>query len=1087
MIARTLAVLALSAVTVATAAAQGDASWIRYPAISPDGKTIAFTYKGDLYRVAASGGAATPLTQHPAEDFMPVWSHDGTSIAFASDRHGNFDIYVMPAAGGEARRLTFHSAAEFPYSFTPDDKSVVFGAARMDAAANRQYPIASMPELWSVPAAGGRPVQLLTTPADDAKYSRNGQFLIYTDNKGRENQWRKHHVSSVARDIWVFDVKSGAHRQVTTFAGEDRQPVLADGDKAFYYLSEESGTFNVHKMALEGGKPQQLTSFKGVPVRFLSIADNGTLGFGHDGQLYTMKPGAQPQRVAVTISADAKSNGEALLQVTGGAREMAVAPSGKEVAFTFRGDVFVTSVEGGVTKRITSTPATETGVRFSPDGKALVYASERDGKWGIYEARRTRATEPYFYASTVIREAALVVNEHQNYQPLFSPDGKELAFIEDRNTLRVLNLASKQVRTLLDDKSIFANTPSHHFVWSPDGKWMLFDLSVPGIAPGEVGLVSTDGKGSVVNLTQSGFNDGDAKWILGGKAMLWLSNRDGLKSVAQSGGAQQDAYAMFFTRDAWDRYRLTKEEYALVKESEDKVPKPKPDTSKAKPDTSKAKSDTAKARVDSAAKVEVVKIDLDGIDTRKARLTIHSSSLGDALVSKDGEILYYLARFEKGMNLWSTNLRTKETKQVLSLDANGGSMTWDNEQKNIFLLADGAIAKIDPATAKREAVKIGGEMLVDIDAEREAMFDHVWRKVRDTFYTRGYHGVDWAAMQPMYAKYLPHIGTQYEFAEMLAEMLGELNISHSGATFSPSSPTDDATASLGVFLDQGYTGAGAKIDEVIKDGPLDKAGMNVKPGTIIESIDGQPITPATDIAQLLNRRAGKPVLLALAIGATKSELVAKPVTPAEEGRLLYARWVRRNAAEVDRLSNGELGYVHIPGMNDGAYRTTVEDVMGKYATRRGVVIDTRFNGGGDLVADLAMFLSGKKFFEYTTDTRSSGYEPNFRWSKPSVALANEANYSDGHCFAYAYKDQKLGPLVGMPVPGTCTFAGWESLADGLRWGVPGVGVKDINTGKYLENSQTGPDIKVMNEYNVVNRGRDQQLEAAVAALLRIVR
>lgn len=1083
MMRRSLAVLAFLAACASTAVAQGDASgaasWMRYPALSPDGATIAFTYKGDLYRVPSAGGTAVQLTQHPAQDFMPVWSHDGTRIAFASDRHGNFDLYVMPATGGEATRLTFHSAAEYPYSFTPDDKSVVFGAARMDAAANRQYPASSMPELWTVPVTGGRPVQLLTTPADDARYSRDGRLVIYTDNKGRENTWRKHHVSSVARDIWVYDVKAGTHRQLTTFAGEDRQPVLADGDKTVYYLSEESGTFNVHRMPLDGGRSQQLTTFKGLPVRFLSIADNGTLAFGHDGQLYTMAPGGKLQRVAVRISADAKANGDLVLAVTGGAREMAVAPSGKEVAFTFRGDVFVASVEGGVTKRITNTPETETGVRFSPDGKSLVYASERGGTWAIYEARRVRSGEPHFYASTVIRETPLIANEHQNYQPLFSPDGKEVAYIEDRNTLRVLNLASKQVRTLLDDQSIFANTPNHRFAWSPDGKWMLFDLSVPGIAPGEVGLVATDGKGKVVNLTQSGFNDGDASWILGGKAMLWLSNRDGLKSVAQSGGGQQDAYAMFFTRDAWDRYRLTKEEYALVKETEDKAPK-------AKPDTSKAKGDSTKAKSDSTAKVEAVTIDLDGIETRKARLTIHSSSLGNALVSKDGETLYYLARFEKGMNLWSTNLRTKETKQVLALNANGGSMTWDTEQKNIFLMADGAIAKIDPVAAKRDVVPLGGEMLVDVAAEREAMFDHVWRKVRDTFYTKGYHGIDWIAIRPTYAKYLPHIGTSFEFAEMLAEMLGELNISHSGATFSQSGPGDDATASLGVFLDQSYAGAGVKIDEVIKDGPLDKAGMSVRPGTIIVSIDGQPITPASDLAQFLNRKAGKPVLLGLSSGAVTSELVAKPVAPAEENRLLYARWVRRNADEVDRLSGGQLGYVHIPGMNDGAMRTTVEDVMGKYATRKGIVVDTRFNGGGDLVADLAMFLSGKKFFDYTTDTRSSGYEPNFRWSKPSVSLANEANYSDGHCYAYAYKDQKLGPLVGMPVPGTCTFAGWESLEGGIRWGVPGVGVKDANTGKFLENLQTEPDIRVMNEYPVVSRGKDQQLEAAVAALLKII-
>ncbi|HTE47390.1 MAG TPA: S41 family peptidase, partial [Gemmatimonadaceae bacterium] len=778
------------------------------------------------------------------------------------------------------------------------------------------------------------------------------------------------------------------------------------------------------------------------------------------------------KKVDIGISADSKANNERIMAVSTGARELTVSPTDKEVAFTFRGDVFVAGVEGGATKRITTTAENETGVDFAPDGKSIIYASERGGKWGIYEARRQRDAEPYFFASTVVREAPVIANEKQNTQPQYSPDGKELAFIEDRNTLKIYNVATKQSRVLLTDKELFGG--EHHYEWSPDSKWILFDLDIPGIAPGEVGLVHADGTGGVHNLTESGFNDARGKWILGGKAMLWFSNRDGLKSVAQSGAAQQDVYAMFFDRDTWERFRLTKDEYALVKEQDDKLYKTKADSNKAKADSLRAE------------KKDLV-LDLDGLENRKSRLTIHSSSLGDALVSKDGEMLYYLARFEKGMNLWSTNLRTKETKMALTLNATGGGMRWDKEQKYIFLLADGAISRIEPVTTKRDMVALSGEEALDVDAERAATFDHVWRRTRDTFYSKGYHGIDWIGLRPIYAKYLPHIGNNYEFAEMMAEMLGELNISHSGSTYASSTPNDDATASLGLFLDQSYVGPGAKVTEVIKDGPLDRVGVNLRPGMIIESVDGRPISPDKDIAEFLNRKAGKNVLLEVSDGTTKNDIVAKPVNAAEENRLLYARWIKRNADEVDKASNGQLGYVHIPGMNDGAYRTTFEDIMGKYATRKGVVVDTRFNGGGDLVADLAMFLSGKKFFDYTTDTRSTGYEPNFRWTKPSVAMANEANYSDGHCFAYAYKDQKIGPLVGMPTPGTCTFAGWETLQDGLRWGVPGVGVKDATTGKYLENSQTEPDIKVMNEYHLVNKGRDQQLEAAIAALLKIIK
>lgn len=1067
--------------------AQNIPMWLRYPAISPDGATIVFAYKGDLYRVPSDGGVAVPLTLHEAHDFMPVWSHDGKSIAFASDRFGNFDVFIMPATGGEARRLTFHSASELPYSFSPDDKAILFGAARLDAADNRTFPTGSQPELYQVPAAGGRAVQILGTPAEDARFSADGRFIIYHDKKGGENEWRKHHTSAIARDIWIYDTKAGTHRKITTFAGEDRSPVLADADKDFYYLSEESGTFNIRRMSVDGGASTPVTRFKTNPVRFLSMANNGTLCFGYDGAIYTQRRGAaEPALVPVLLSADARSNNEVVVPVSGGAREFAVSPSGKEIAIVVRGGIFVASVDGGVTKRVTSSFGDETAVSFAPDGNALVYASERDGRWGIFETRRTRAAEPYFYASTVLRETPLVANTHQNTQPAYSPDGKQLAFVEDRTTLRVLDLASKETRTLLTDRELAPSADgSQYFEWSPDGQWILFDYAVPGFAPGEVGLVKADGTGKAVNLTESGFEDRQAKWILGGQAMLWFSNRDGMKAVAYSGGAQSDAYALFFTRDAWDRFRLTKEEAALLKDIEEKK-------DKAKSEAAKDKKETA----DKEKKEEVKPLVIDWTDLalRKARLTIHSSSLGDALVNKDGDTLYYLARFEKGLNLWTTNLKTRETKMLATLNADSGRMVWDKEQKSIFLMADGGLAKIDPSSGKRDPIGIKGEMTVDVAAERKSQFEHVWRRVLETFFTAGYHGADWNAFKPIYEKHLSGIGDGYDMAELLSEMLGELNVSHSGARYGRTVENADETASLGAFYDLAYAGPGVKITEVMAGGPLDKIGLDVVPGTVIEAVDGETIAADRNIERYLNRKAGQNVLLAVSGGgatgmaaATKREITVKPVSPREESSLLYRRWVLRNQAEVERLSGGRLGYIHVPGMSDSAYRSAYEEVMGKFANKEGLVVDTRFNGGGDLVADLAMFLSGKKFFEYTTDKRSTGYEPNFRWTKPSISIVGEAQYSDGHCYAFAYQYLKLGKLVGMPVPGTCSFAGWEMLGDsGVRWGVVPMGVKVEGVG-YLDNHQTEPDIKVMNTYEKVVKGRDEQLEAAVAELLKEIK
>lgn len=1065
-------VLAICLLALATPSAQDTAEplWNRYPAISPDGSQIAFTYKGDLYLVPSGGGVARPLTSHEAHDYMPVWSPDGSQIAFASDRFGNFDIFTISTRGGEPKRLTFHSAAESPYAFTPDGSAILFGAQRQDTPEHRAYPTGYMTELYRVPTAGGRTTQVLTTPAEDVQVSRDGRYLIYHDKKGQENAFRKHHTSSVTRDVWVYDMQAQTHRRITTSNAEDRNPVFTDNDRAFFYLSEQSGSFNVHRMNLSGGQSQQLTQFRTRPVRFLSAARNGLLAFSYDGALYTLTPGQQPRKVNVTIAADAKANTERIVTVTGGASDLAVAPSGKEVAFVARGDIFVASVDGSGTKQITKTPELERSPVFAPDGKSLVYASERGGKWQIIEARRQRDEELHFFASTIVRESALISNEHENYQPQFSPDGKQLAYIENRMTLKVYDLATRQARTLLTDRHLFSmGDHDQYFQWSPDSQWLLFDYAVPGLAPGEVGLVKADGTGQVVNLTQSGFNDSRPRWILDGKAMLWFSNRDGLKSVAQSGGAQADAYGMFFSQDSWDRFRLSKEEFAVVKEAED---------AKAKTDAATAKPGTTPSTPAPLA------LELDGARDRKSRLTIHSSSLGDAMLSKDGETLFYLARFERGLNLWQTTVRTRETRQLVALNANSGSLQWDKDQKFLFLLSDGSISRIDPASGKRDNVSISGEKVQDLDAERRAQFEAVWRRVKQTFYTKSMHGAAWEEIKPDYLKYLAHVGTHYEMSELLAEMLGELNVSHSGSTFARTGADLDATASLGVFYDFSFAGPGYKVLEVIQGGPLDKAGMNVTPGTIITAIDGDTIAASQDIAQFLNRKAGKRTLLTLsgANGQTR-DLVVTPVSLGEENQRLYTRWVRRNEAEVDRLSNGTLGYVHIPGMNDGAYRATFEEVFGKFASRKGLVVDTRNNGGGDLVADLDMFLTGKYFFDYSTDGRSTGFEPNFRWTKPSVALANEANYSDGHCFAWAYQTMKVGQLVGMPVPGTCTFAGWATLPDtGIRWGAPPLGVKDQQA-KFLENWQTEPDIKVEPTREVIVKGRDEQLEAAVKALM----
>ncbi|HRI60944.1 MAG TPA: peptidase S41, partial [Saprospiraceae bacterium] len=283
--------------------------WLRYPAISPDGKFIAFSYQGDLWRVNTEGGPATRLTVHDAYDFMPVWSHDGQWIAFASDRYGNFDVFVMPAAGGPATRLTTHSAGDFPSDFTYDDQAIVFTSSRLDAASNQQFPSGVLSELYKVPLKGGMAKQMLTTPAENARFSADGKVMVFQDRKGYEDNFRKHHTSSVTRDVWKYDLNTNKYTQLSAFEGEDRNPVFAPNQQDIYYLSEANGSFNVFKMNLNNpAKPKQLTSFEKHPIRYLSAGKNGTICFSYNGELYTMQENSRPQKVAVQIAADSRYN-----------------------------------------------------------------------------------------------------------------------------------------------------------------------------------------------------------------------------------------------------------------------------------------------------------------------------------------------------------------------------------------------------------------------------------------------------------------------------------------------------------------------------------------------------------------------------------------------------------------------------------------------------------------------------------------------------------------------------------------------------------------------------------------------------------
>ena len=1053
------------------AQAQDNPLWMRHPAISPNGKTIAFSYQGDIFTVPSSGGTAKQITSNAAFDSYPVWSPDGNHIAFASNREGSIDVWVMDANGGIPKRVTTNSGSEYPLRWK-DNSTIMFKASIMPTAKSIIF-AGSYPQVYTVGMDGGRPKLFSDITMDALDINASGDVL-YIDRKGYEDEWRKHHRSPITRDVWL---KSGdSFRKLTTFDGEDRDPVWSADGKSFYYLSEQSGTLNIYHRTLDG-KETQITNHEKNPVRFLSAATDGTLCYGYDGEIYTVRKGGQPQKTAIRIAADTEGK-ELIRQIrNSGAYNIKLSPNGKEIGFVMHGDVYVTSIEYRTTKQITNTPEQERYIDFSPDGRTIIYDSERNGVWQIYATTMKNKDEKQFAYATELVEERLTQSDQTSFQPKFSPDGKQIAFWENRGTLRVMDAKGKNVKTAMDGKFVYSYSDGDiDFTWSPDSKWLLSSyIGVGGWNNSDIALVNASGNGEIHNLTESGYNESNAKWVLDGKAMLFCSDRAGYRSHG-SWGAEYDAYLMFFDLEAYERYRMNKEERALAKENMTEKEKKK--------EEKKEEKEKKEMEKPEAKEMEPLKFDLENCRDRIVRLTVTPSFLGDILLDKDGENIYYNVAFEKGMDLWHRDLMTGNT-ELLIKNVGNGEMMFDKSYKEIYLAADGGIKKVTPQSKAVKNIEFEAQFNYQPYKERAYMFDHVWRQVKDKFYDKNIHGVDWEGYRKTYERFLPYINNNHDFQEMLSEMLGELNASHTGARYSGSWASLQ-TASLGLFFDEDYTGDGLKIAEVIKGSEIACKQTDVKSGCIIEKIDGTEIKAGMNYFPLLDGKIGKPVRLTIRPKSGRSfDVTTKGMSMNAVDDLLYKRWVDRNRQLVDSLSGGRLAYVHVRAMNSESFRTVYRELLSdKNRNREAVIVDDRHNGGGWLHDDLCTLLNGKEYQNFMPRGNYIGRDPFNKWTKPSCVLICEDDYSNGHGFPMVYKTLGIGKLIGTPVAGTMTAVWWETMIDNtMVFGIPQVGCMTLD-GKYAENTQLNPDITVYNTPEDFLNGNDRQLKAAIEEMMK---
>ena len=989
-----------------------------YPCLSPDGKTICFTYLGSLWTVPAGGGRAVRLTIHEGLDAMPRWSPDGRFIAFSSLRNGNTDIFLIPAEGGEAKQVTYNSSSDWVCDWSPDGTQLLFYSVR-DTHSFALYTM----DLHD------RSVKRITN--DDAalrfaSWSPDGKSIVYT--RGGQPWWRAWYRGSIAAQTVTEDITTGKVK--TLFKSEAQQfwPLYSSDGKSIFVTTIGAGdnTPNIFRAGLDGGKMQAVTKHSGDAVRFPQMARNGSLMvYLYNGDLYTARPdGSDDRKVRVIARTDEQVNNQEFITLKSEATESVLSPDGKTLALALRGDIWTVSISGGDAKRLTEDHANDSDISWSPDSAKIVYVSDKGNQPDIYTMDvKTKAT------TRLTNDAPTESN------PTYSPDGKTISYARagSQPGIYLVSATGGDSRRLAEgngNNNFGIGITAHS--WSPDSKWLAF-ARMDRFENTDIWVVPAVG-GAATNVTRYPGDNEAPQFSKDGRKLLFVSDRQGPPLLYQLPLEQPD-------------------DSAASDDADKKTPKP---------DRSKD-----------------VKIDFTDIHLRAALTAV--ASVADYAITPDSA----RAVVATGGGFIVINLANGQI-QPLNPNENGGGIQFLPDGSRFYYLgAGGTPRSIAAGGGPASVVAFSAPMLFDRKALYLQAFNEFYRRFGEAFYDASMHGVDWKALRAKYEPYLAGVGTPEEFANLLSEMVGEVNSSHSeiGPATKPSGPQ---TASLGLTYDPNYAGPGLKVLEVMRKGPADKPSSRVLPGEYVLSVDGTDVRANEEFYLTLMDKAGKTTELLVNSKPTKDgarTVKVKPISADEWHNLEYEQRVARNREMVDKLSGGRLAYIHIRGM-DGPSLVKFEREIGEDAlNKEGLVLDIRGNGGGN-THDAILDVLSRKVYGYKQPR--DGFrisQPDRAYTKPITLLIDNNSYSDAEIFPAGFRALKLGPIIGVPTPGYVigTYSG--RLADGTTFRLPSWGYYTAD-GKNMENLGIPPDIYVENTAEDFAAGRDRQIETAVATLLK---
>jgi tricorn protease len=1069
-----------------------EARLVRYPHYHQG--RITFGYLGDIWTADETGQNVQRLTVHKARDVYPRFSPDGKWIAFSSDRNGNLDVFIMPASGGTVKQLTNHSADDSVLNWTPDGTRILFSSNRGEDFSAR---------LYTVSTDGGMPVNAGTDMGVQGSYSPDGRRLAY--NQKAQAYWRKFYRGSMQSDVVVMDAASKKFTNLTDFEGLDSWPMWArDGHIYFVSDREGGGLTNIWRISEAGGKAAQVTTFKSGDVRWPAIsADGKTIIFEHNFGISKLDVASKRVTpISLDIAAETQESLSEVRDFASQIDDYGLAPNSRRIVLSIHGEVFTAPVEEGDLRQLTESPFRDRNVEYSPDGKWIGFVSDRSGR-----------EELYVIAADGAGEAQKLTDlDELKFAYTWSPDSTQIAYTSSDNKLRVVNVAGKTSKEISASRYGQIGTPS----WSPDGKWLAY--SKPDFTRTTDIFITPATGGEERKVTFDSFTDTGARFSPDGKKLYF-------QRVDQSSFSSLTSVQIYsITLEKLERDPDDAEERA-EQEAAEAAARPQP-SGEAGGGGAGAGGGAARPAMPRPTP-KPINIDWAGLKRRTRQLTRMPFAVTTYNLSPDSKSIVFVTSEpagtasipviysiqEDGKRLTRITSGTPPTDGAAGGGGGGGgggtsNLNVSRDNRTLFFQegqyvysvpmpppvpAGASASSAPPATtasaAQRRRINFTAKVKVDRPAEWAEMFDDAWRTMKYRFYDVKMHGTDWDAMRAKYRPLVEYVGDRQELLNIVNEMIGELNASHTGAAPPPggSTPGAASTGHLGLELEPDAATGRYRVTHIYEEGPSDKDWVKVSVGDYLIAIDGKPVRAGDEYWQHLNYRLNRKVAVTFNNKATEEgawRTRIEPTTMGNYGQLRYERWVKERRALVTKLSNGRVGYLHIQAMNQPSLRK-FEKELREYRDKEALVIDQRWNGGGNIEQELLGILVQRQYQVWQPRGTEATTRPFNGFFGPKVVLQNWRSASNAEMFPAGFRALGLGKVIGTPTMGAVIGTGSYTLIDGSTVRTPGVGVYLADKGQTnMENNGVRPDILVDNTPEETLAGRDRQIEVAVEELLK---